>query len=177
MSTFGCLFDMPCLNCIILLMAVVAVDLARIIMRETSEEQVIVLKEKSGDRAFPIVIGLWEALAIRRYVNDHKAQRPLTHDLLGNIIENFGYKLEKIVITELKSQVFYAKLVLKKDSKAVEIDARPSDAIALAAKTKAHIFVDESVFEECLKNQPTLPSDEEEENEEEEEPPEEEENA
>jgi bifunctional DNase/RNase len=151
-------------------MPTVPVDLARIIMRETSEEQVIVLKEKNGERAFPIMIGLWEALAIRRYIGEHQNPRPMTHDLLGNVIDALGFKLEKIIVTELKKQVFYAKLVLKRDSKHIEIDARPSDAVALASKTKCPIFVDESVFEEVLKNQIPFPFQQE--PDEEEEPPE-----
>ncbi len=151
-------------------MATVPVDLARIIMRETSEEQVIVLKEKNGDRAFPIMIGLWEALAIRRYVGDHQNPRPMTHDLLGNVIDAMGYKLDRIVVTELKKQVFYAKLVLKRDSKSIDIDARPSDAVAIASKAKCPIYVEEQVFEDVLKNQLPFPFQQESE---EEEPPEE----
>lgn len=130
----------------------IRMELSKIIITETSEEQVIVLKEVDGDgRAFPIVIGIWEALAINRYVNDHTSPRPMTHDLLGGVIRNLGFQLDRILVNALKDSVFYARLVLKKNGKEVEVDSRPSDAIALAVQWKAPIFVDESVLEEAAK--------------------------
>jgi hypothetical protein len=123
-------------------------ELARIIISETSDEQVIVLKEVNGDRAFPIVIGIWEAVAIDRNLKGKKTPRPMTHDLLENVIHGLDSKLERIVVTELRDRTFYAKLILRRNGKTVEIDSRPSDAIALAVQMRAPIYVEESVLEE-----------------------------
>jgi hypothetical protein len=123
-------------------------ELSRIIISETNDEQVIVLKEINGERAFPIVIGIWEAVAIDRNLKGKKTPRPMTHDLLENVIQGLDSKLERIVVTELRDRTFYAKLVLRRNGKAVEIDSRPSDAIALAVQMRAPIYVEESVLEE-----------------------------
>jgi bifunctional DNase/RNase len=128
--------------------AVVPMELARIIISETSDEQVIVLKEVNGERAFPIVIGIWEAVAIDRNLKGKKTPRPMTHDLLENVIHGLDSKLERIVVTELRDRTFYAKLILRRNGKTVEIDSRPSDAIALAVQMRAPIYVEESVLEE-----------------------------
>ena len=125
-------------------------ELSRIIISETNDEQVIVLKENDGDRAFPIVIGIWEAVAIDRNIKGKKTPRPMTHDLIENIIGGLDSKLEKVVITDLKDRTFFARLFLKRNGKSVEIDSRPSDAIALAVQMKAPIWVNESVIEEVL---------------------------
>jgi bifunctional DNase/RNase len=133
-------------------MAMVRMELSKIIITETSEEQVIVLKEVDGDgRAFPIVIGIWEAIAINRYINRQKTPRPMTHDLLGGVIRNAGFDLDRIMVNDLKEGVFFARLVLKKNSQEVEVDSRPSDAIALAVQWEAPIYVDESVLEEAAR--------------------------
>ena len=86
----------------------VQMDLARIIIMENGDSQVIVLKERSGDRHFPILIGINEALAIDRRVKGIPMQRPLTHDLMANIIEQLDADLEKIVISELRDHTFFA---------------------------------------------------------------------
>lgn len=126
-------------------------ELSKIIITETSEEQVVVLKEVEGARAFPIVIGIWEAIAINRYVNRQKTPRPMTHDLLTHTIRNLGFSLDRIVVNDLKDGVFFARLVLKKNGKAVEVDSRPSDAIALAVQWNCPIYVEERVIEEVGK--------------------------
>jgi hypothetical protein len=125
-------------------------ELSRIIISETNDEQVIVLKETEGSRAFPIVIGIWEAVAIDRNIKGKKTPRPMTHDLLENVIASLDCRLEKVVVTDLKDRTFYATLSLKRSGKIVEIDSRPSDAIALAVQMKAPIYVNESVLEEVL---------------------------
>ncbi|MBI4244371.1 MAG: bifunctional nuclease family protein [Planctomycetes bacterium] len=122
-------------------------NLVRIVITELQEEQVIILREHNGSRFLPILIGINEALAIQRYVNNKQYPRPLTHDLLGNIIQDLGYRVEKIVVTDLQNGVFYAKVVLLNTSKSVEIDARPSDAVALATRFNAPIFADEKVLQ------------------------------
>jgi hypothetical protein len=123
-------------------------ELSRIIISETNDEQVIVLKEVDGQRAFPIVIGIWEAVAIDRNLKGKKTPRPMTHDLIENVISGLDTRLDRIVVTELKDRTFYAKLILKRNGKAVEVDSRPSDAIALAVQMRAPIYVEEQVLEE-----------------------------
>ncbi len=131
----------------------VEVDLSRIIINERSEEQVIVLKEKKGERAFPILIGIYEATAIDRGIKEYRTPRPLTHDLLCSILRSLDVEVERIVINDLRNRTFYAKLVLMQNGRAIEIDSRPSDAIAIAVQAGARIFVEEKVLEEVLTNQ------------------------
>jgi bifunctional DNase/RNase len=123
--------------------------LHRILISETSDQQYIFLKEKEGARTFPIVIGFYEALAIDRYVKETAAPRPLTHDLLVKVLEGLGARLDKVEVTNLKESTFYAVLHMSLDGKTVEVDARPSDAIAVATAMKAPIFVSEKVLEEA----------------------------
>ncbi len=125
-------------------------QLSRIIISETNEEQVIVLKEVEGGRAFPIVIGIWEAFAIDRNIKGKKTPRPMTHDLLENIIHGLDAKLDRIVVTDLRDRTFYAKLVIRLNGRACEVDSRPSDAIALAVQMRAPIYVEETVLEALL---------------------------
>jgi len=122
-------------------------ELSRIIINETSDQQIIVLKERNGQRSFPIVIGIVEIFAIDRRLKGIKPPRPMTHDLLDSIIENLGAKIEKIVINDLRNHTFYAKIHLSLNGRTVEIDSRPSDAIALGAASNAPIYVAEHVFE------------------------------
>ena len=124
-------------------------ELSRIIINEMSDQQVIVLKERHGDRSFPIVIGIVEIFAIDRRLKGIRPVRPMTHDLLANIIENLDAKIEKIVISDLRHHVFYATLHLNLNGRAIEIDARPSDAIALGVASNAPIFVADHVFEQA----------------------------
>jgi uncharacterized protein len=125
----------------------VEVELSRIIINETSDQQVIVLKERNGERSFPIVIGIVEIFAIDRRLKGIKPPRPMTHDLLDSVIENLGVKIEKIVINDLRNHTFYANIYLNSDGRTVKIDSRPSDAIALCVASNAPIYVAEHVFE------------------------------
>ena len=125
----------------------IAVEVFRIIIDEEKREQVVVLKERGGKRLLPIVIGMNEALAIRMHLGSFLPPRPLTHDLLFAVITNLGGRVEKIVIDELVGSTFHAKLYCKLNGNEVKvIDARPSDSIALAVRTKSDIFVEENVF-------------------------------
>ena len=124
----------------------VRMDLARIVISDTSEQQIIVLREHAGDRQFPIVIGLTEAAAIDRRVKDITTPRPLTHDLLANVIRDLHGELEKIVIHDLRDHVFYAKLVIRREGELIEVDSRPSDAIALGVASDTPIYVEEGVL-------------------------------
>jgi hypothetical protein len=124
----------------------VRMDLARIVISDTSEQQIIVLREHEGPRQFPIVIGLAEALAIDRRVKNISTPRPLTHDLLAGVIRELNGELEKIVIHDLRDHIFYAKLVIRNHGKLIEVDSRPSDAIALGVASDAVIYVTENVL-------------------------------
>jgi bifunctional DNase/RNase len=124
-------------------------DLARIIITETSDQQIIVLRERDGERAFPIVIGSFEAAAIDRRLKGIPIPRPLTHDLLATIIEQLGGDLEKIVISDLRDHTFYAKLVIRQGSQLIEVDARPSDAIALGVAGDVAIYVEDRVLNDA----------------------------
>jgi len=125
----------------------VEVELSRIIINETSDQQIIVLKERHGTRGFPIVIGIVEIFAIDRRLKGIKPPRPMTHDLLASVIDNLGAKIERIVIDDLRNHTFYAKIHLNVDGRTVKVDSRPSDAIALCAATNAPIFVADHVFD------------------------------
>jgi len=124
-------------------------ELVRIVISETSDQQVIVLQEKDGLRSFPIIIGLFEAIAIDRKIKDVKIQRPMTHDLLVNVVERMGGALKKVVINDLQTNTFYAVLEVEIDGQTVQIDSRPSDAIAIAARAEVPIFVEEEVLNQA----------------------------
>lgn len=128
-------------------MELVECRLSKVVMSENHERQIIVLRESDGKRRFPIIIGYLEAYAIHRFVNDEKPLRPLTHELISEIMASFDLKLEHVVITELKEMTFYADLVMSRDGKETHIDSRPSDAIAMAVKHGAQIFVEEAVID------------------------------
>ncbi len=132
----------------------VEMELSRIIISELGDQQVIYLREVNGDRIFPILIGIFEATTIDRRVNQEQApQRPLTHDLLKNTIEALGGNLQDIVITNLEDHTYYAVLRVDRDGQLIEIDSRPSDAIALSIHYDpiVPIFVHESVLEQTSK--------------------------
>lgn len=107
----------------------------------------LLLKEVYGERRLPIIIGQFEAQAIALELEGIKPPRPLTHDLLKSVIENLGATVVEIIINELRDNTFFAKIVLEVSSLTVEIDARPSDAIALAIRANVPIYVAESVLE------------------------------
>jgi len=125
----------------------VEVELSRIIINEASDQQIIVLKERNGERGFPIVIGIVEIFAIDRRLKGIKPPRPMTHDLLDSVIENLGARIEKIVINDLRNHTFYAQIHLSLNGRTVAIDSRPSDAIALGAAWDVPIYVAEHVLE------------------------------
>lgn len=124
----------------------IEVELFQVIITEGSQFQVIVLREKGGDRFFPIFIGYNEAMAIDRKLKDTQVARPLTHDLLHNIIEQMGGKLARIVVNDLREETYFAILEIHRDGEIIQIDSRPSDAIALSVRTPVPIFVDEQVL-------------------------------
>jgi bifunctional DNase/RNase len=106
------------------------------------------LKEVDGERVFPIVIGNSEALAIDRRLKGLPTARPLTHDLLAGVIEQLGGSIEQIEINDLENHTFFARIHIRQDGRTLEIDSRPSDAIALGIATSVPIFVAEHVLNE-----------------------------
>jgi bifunctional DNase/RNase len=112
-----------------------------------SQDRIIILKEQNIERYLPIWIGPFEAEAIRVELQGAEVTRPLTHDLLKSVISELGGRVEQIVVSELRNDVFYAQLIVDIDGQTVEIDSRPSDAIALAVRVKVPIFVAESVMD------------------------------
>ena len=124
----------------------IEVELFQIIITEGSQTQVIVLREKNGDRFFPIFIGYNEAMAIDRKLKDFQVPRPLTHDLLHNIIEGMGGKLARIVVNDLRDDTYFALLEIHRGDDIIQVDSRPSDAIALAVRTPVPIYVEEHVL-------------------------------
>jgi bifunctional DNase/RNase len=125
-------------------------ELRRIIISEVDEHQVIVLREVDGERSFPIVIGLFEATSIDRRVKGMMAPRPLTHDLITGVVEQMGGEVQDIVISDLKEHTYFAKLRVRHEGELIEVDCRPSDAIAVAVTAKVPIYVSEDVLGEAL---------------------------
>lgn len=131
----------------------VHMELKRIIISEIHEQQVVMLKEVDGDRSFSIMIGIFEATSIDRRVKGVQSPRPLTHDLIASVIDNLGGDIQDIVISELREHTYFAKLRVRKDGELIEVDCRPSDAIALAVTAHVPIYVSEDVIEEALGEQ------------------------
>lgn len=123
-------------------------DLKRIIISEIHEQQVIMLREVEGNRSFSIMIGIFEATSIDRRVKKLPSPRPLTHDLVANVIESLGGELRDIYISELREHTYYAKLRIRQNGELIEVDTRPSDAIALAVTANVPIYVAEDVIDE-----------------------------
>ncbi len=124
-------------------------EINKIRIDERHGEQVIVLREKGGARFLPIIIGISEVTAIKMRVSGIEPPRPLTHDLLYNTIRELGAALDRVAITKLEANTFFARLLLRtKDGTTVEVDARPSDSIALALRAGAPIFVADEVLQQ-----------------------------
>ncbi|MHC4409926.1 MAG: bifunctional nuclease family protein [Planctomycetota bacterium] len=128
-------------------------ELARIIINDAVDQQQIWIREKGGGREFPIVIGVTEALAIDRFVKELGTPRPMTHELLHSILTALGAKIARVEVTQLKDSTFHANLALvSADGREMDVDARTSDAIALAVKTGAPLFVHEDVLDEAARD-------------------------
>ena len=131
----------------------VLMQLARIIISEISDNQVIYLHEVDGDRQFPILIGIFEATSIdRRVKEDYTPPRPLTHDLIVSVAASLGATLESVTISELHEHTYFAKLQLRRGEELIEVDARPSDAIAVAVtfNPSLPIYVAEEVLQQAI---------------------------
>jgi len=142
----------------------IEMEVARLLISEVRAPQVVILKEKGGSRSFPILIAPAEAWAIRRGLAGETFRRPLTHDLLLSVITSMGGQLERIVVCDLRDEeegtgTFYAKLAIRQDGRLVEVDSRPSDAIALATRTHSPIFVEEHVLEAAASSEGEAPEE------------------
>ena len=111
------------------------------------KSHVVVLKELEGDRVLPIWIGANEAQAIARELAGQRFQRPLTHDLVSQLVDGLGARVTRVVISDLKENTFYANLVVEREPDVLSVDARPSDSIAIALRCKSEIFVAEHLLE------------------------------
>ena len=112
-------------------------------------QRVVILKEKVADRYLPIWIGPSEADAIAVKLQGASVPRPLTHDLLRSVVDALGASVNSIVVCDLKNDTFFAKIILDVDGKQMEVDSRPSDALALAVRVDVPIFVDDSVLDKA----------------------------
>jgi uncharacterized protein len=108
---------------------------------------IVILKDKQGDRVLPIWVGIFEANAIALQIENIATPRPMTHDLLRNVIKDLDGQVERIVVCDLKENTFYAIIYLTVRGETIAIDARPSDAIALALRTRSPIMVEETVID------------------------------
>ena len=132
----------------------IAVRLARIVLREDSPQQWIHLQEQEGERGFPIVIGLGEASEIRRILHGESTPRPMTHQLAQSVIDSLGASLSGVDIIDLRDNTFYAELVLTDgEGEEVRVDSRPSDALALGLRAGCQLRVAESILEQVRMDQ------------------------
>lgn len=112
----------------------------------STNSPVVILSPEGSEKVLPIWIGHFEAWAISMELSGLSSKRPLTHDLIASLVQAVGGKVKRVEVTELVEQTFYAKIYLEVDSKVLHIDARPSDSLAVALKTKAPIYVNDALF-------------------------------
>jgi bifunctional DNase/RNase len=123
------------------------VNIASMAIDPTSNTPIIILKSVKGDQAVPIWIGLLEATSIASALRDIKFDRPMTHDLFKNFIDNLEMAVSKVEVCDLKDNTFYARIYFVSKNNSFDMDARPSDAIAIALRFGAPIYVDDKIFE------------------------------
>jgi len=128
---------------------VVECELARVLINDRSDQQIIVLREKGGARSFPIMVGIFEALALDRKLKNRRMPRPLTHDLVENVLRELGGTLRRVTVSDLRENTFFAVLEISVDGRTVCVDARPSDGIVLAVSAGVPIFVAKGVLDEA----------------------------
>jgi bifunctional DNase/RNase len=127
----------------------VEVEIDSIRVSLMSQHRIVILKDTSTDRFLPIWIGPYEAEAITVSLQQMEVARPLTHDLMRNILKTLGAEVESVYITELRDDVFYARIMVNVNGDVLEIDSRPSDALALAVRVHVPIYVHDQVMEEA----------------------------
>lgn len=124
----------------------VRVELSRLLLDERSEDQLFCLREVDGQRELPVVTGPFEALAIDRILKEGRPERPLTHDLIGAVVAQLDADVAYALIDDLQGDTYYAKLVLRRGSREVAVDARPSDAVAVALLREVPIYVADRIM-------------------------------
>lgn len=127
----------------------VEVKVSGIALDSISNQPVVFLQEVDGTRILPIWIGHNEALAIGMVLEKKSPERPLTHDLMKTLIQGLDAKVSRVVVNDIRNNTYYARIYLEKDNAIVEVDARPSDSIALALRTAAPLYVADEVFKEA----------------------------
>lgn len=136
-------------------MSPVEMTIRGLMMDPVTKMPIIILKNSDGDSVLPIWVGLFEANAIAMQLENVVSPRPMTHDLLKNVIDGLSATIARVVITDLKDNTFFARLDLVKQGVDVEVDARPSDAMALALRAGVPIFVDRAVLEKSAAGEDT----------------------
>jgi uncharacterized protein len=129
-------------------MKVVEARVNGLILEHKTQQNVVILRETGGERILPIWIGPGEAQAIRRVLADEPFPRPLTHDLLVRVVEGLKARVSRVVVSELRENTFYANVIVQAGAETLSIDSRPSDALAVALRAKAPIFVNEELLQE-----------------------------
>ena len=123
----------------------IELEIESIRVKQETQQRAVVLKVKGSDTYLPIFIGPFEVESIRLKLMDVKVERPLTHDLLTSVIGEMGGQIESVIVSELKNDTFYAKILIGSGDNLIEIDARPSGAIAIAVRSNVPIFVEDEV--------------------------------
>jgi uncharacterized protein len=125
----------------------IEVQVAHLGLDQNTNSPVVLLKERDGDRVLPIWIGPSEASAIAMELQGVKAQRPMTHDLLKHVIVGLGGELRRVTITNVRDNTYFAELLIRRDEQMVQVDARPSDSIALALRLRAPIYTSDELLD------------------------------
>jgi bifunctional DNase/RNase len=133
----------------------IEMTIRRLIPDPITNMPVVVLVEKDGERVLPIWVGVYEGTAIELQMENVETPRPMTHDLLKSVIASLGGEVERVVVCELRDNTFYATIDIRMPQGVVTIDARPSDAIALALRTGTRVFVEEAVMQSVKKDADT----------------------
>ena len=124
-----------------------------LMMDPVTNMPIVVLKDLSGDTVLPIWVGVFEASAIQMEIEKVSTPRPMTHDLIKNVLSGLDAHVHKVVVTELKDDTFYAVIWMERDGRIISVDSRPSDALALALRVDCPIYVDEEVLKTSKKAQ------------------------
>ena len=135
-------------------MSLLEVRVQGMILEPKTQQNIVILRELDGERILPIWIGPGEAQAIRRILSEESFPRPLTHDLLFLVVEGLKAQVSRVVISDLRENTFFASIIIERDGQVLSIDARPSDSIALALRSKAAIFANESLLQPPPREEP-----------------------
>jgi bifunctional DNase/RNase len=131
-----------------------------LILEHKTQQNIVILREAEGQRILPIWIGPGEAQAIRRILSEEPFPRPLTHDLIHIVLEGLKAKITRVIIADLRENTFFASIIVERDGDVLSVDARPSDSIALALRSKAPIFVNEKLLQPAPEEEPASAEEE-----------------